>query len=587
MPPIGRRDLLKGTGALVAARRAGVPAPAARAQDPPFPWGVASFDPTPDGVLLWTRVVPDPGGRPVRLRWVLAADEGLADEVATGTVDVDGATDHCAVVEVTGLPPHGIWWYAFTTDGGARSPVGRTRTMPADVVDRLRLAVVSCSRFASGGFAAYRALSEREVDLVVHVGDYIYEDGGAGERAHEPPTRLRSVDQYRARYAQHRLDPDLQALHQRHPMAAVWDDHEVAGNAWRDGAADHDPAVDGPWLDRLLAAAQAHEEWLPGRTRRSPADGRLQAWRSLSLGGLAELVVLDTRTWARDRQPTTAAEVGGPPAGGAPGSARTLLGEDQAAFVRARLRPEDPSTRSPWLLLANQVMFHPLAVPVPLDALAGAVEDAGFVVVDGDALNPDQWDGYPQAREELSVAIGGQGGVVVLTGDVHSSWAWEGPANDGGRPAMVELVTPSVSAESLGDRLPLPAGTVEAALSGLSEDLSYVELTSHGYLVVDLDPERVQAEWWYVDPDAPGSQRFGAARVAPRAVPMHLTEVAEPRPDPVATTTTTTTTSSTTTRVPSRSPADDDGPPIGAVAAGVAAVVAAVAGAVAVRRRVT
>jgi alkaline phosphatase D len=567
---------LAGAGALAAARAVG---PAGgrlrRAADPPFEWGVASFDPTADSVLLWTRVTPGPAGEE-RLQWVVGRDQDLTDVVASGQVAVGATSDHCAIVDATGLEPATTWWYAFSTDEGARSAVGRTRTMPAGAAARVRLGVVSCSRYASGGFAAFAALADREVDLIVHLGDYIYEDGLAGARAHEPPERLRSLEQYRARYAQHRRDPDLQHLHARHPMVAVWDDHDVAGNAWRDGALGHDPATDGSWHERLVAAGQAHEEWLPGRTVRG-ADGRLRAWRTLPLGGLAELVVLDTRTWGRDRQPTSAAEVGGPPPGAEPGSTRRMLGDDQVRFVAERLRRRDgPADRPVWTVLANQVMFHPLRVPVPVESLTAQVEAAGFLVVDGDAVNPDQWDGYPQAREELSVAMGGAGGVVMLTGDAHSSWAWEGPANDGGQPVMVELVAPSVTSESLASRLPIPAAAVEGVLRGLDSELSYVELSSHGYLLVELTPERVHAEWWHVDPNVPGSQQLGAARAAPRTVPMHLTEVADPLPDPVA--------STATTEAPPAEASDDD-VPAAAIGAAGAALVAATAAVIAVRRR--
>lgn len=586
MSGIDRRQFLAGAGALTALpaarQRSGLTRGAA--QQSPFEWGVASFDPTDETVLLWTRVAP--GTEPVRLSWVLARDPDLADVVASGRVEVGAASDHCAVVEATGLPPGGTWWYGFTNEADVRSPVGRTRTMPRETVDRLRLGVVSCGRFASGGFAAYRALAEREVDLVVHLGDYIYDDGRGGVRTHEPPERLLTLRQYRARYAQHRADPDLQALHARHPVVAVWDDHEISSNAWRDGAADHDPAVDGPWLARLLAAAQAHEEWLPGRTSRNAADGRLRAWRSLSLGGLAELVVLDTRSWARDRQPTTAAEVGGPAPGGPPGSARTMLGDDQAAFVAERLQPPGhPAERRPWTVLASQVMFHPLRVPVPGESFIDSIEAAGFLVLDGEATNPDQWDGYPQAREQLSVAMGGQGGVVVVTGDAHSSWAWEGPANDGGQPVMVELVAPSVSSESLADRLPVPAGVVESVLSGLDDDLSYVELSSHGYLLVDLDETRVQGEWWYVDPADPATHRFGAARQAPITVPMHLTTVVEPTRDPAPTTTTPTSTTTTAAGPTTSDVSDDGGLPLRTIGVGAGVAAAALGAAMALRRR--
>ena len=569
MPALDRRRVLQGLGALVVAPALS-PRPALERGGPgggAFASGVASFDPTADGVLLWTRVTSlEPR---VTLRWTVAEDEGLTRIVRTGTARAEAEADHCVTVPVDGLPPGRTWWYGFEAPGGQRSPVGRTRTMPAGPAERVRLGLVSCSRYAAGGFAAYRALAEREVDLVVHLGDYIYEDGRADARAHDPPEELRTLEQYRRRYAQHRLDPDLQALHARHPMVSVWDDHELADNAWSGGARAHDDAIDGPWPDRRQAATTAHEEWVPGRTRRRE-DGRLEAWRALALATDVELLVIDTRSW-RDEVPRDAAAVEA-------SEDRTILGEAQRAWLLDRLaRPERPA----WTLVANQVMYHPLRVPLPGGVLASQVEEAGFLVVGDEAVNPDQWDGYAAEREAVSTAMGGRGGVVVLTGDVHSSWAWEGPANDGGQPAMVEVVAPSVTAESLGDRLPAPAALVETALRGLDAELSHVDLSQHGYAVVELGPDDLQAEWWYVEVDDPASQTFGAARRAPRSVPMRLTEVDGPRPDPVPTTAP----PSTTTTAPV-APRRDDGFELPwPLAGGAAAVAATVAAAVALRRR--
>ena len=505
--PVGRRQVVAGLGALavapVAARIEGPPLLAQGTTDP-FGWGVASFDPARSSVLLWTRARPGDGA-PVALRWQVFADEGLAEAAVDGTATATVDEDHCVTVEATGLPAGRTWWYRFElADGSARSPVGRTRTLPEGRVERLRVAAVSCSRYAAGGFAAYRALADRELDLVLHLGDYVYEDGASGIRAHDPPEELRTLEQYRRRYAQHRADPDLQALHARDPMVAVWDDHELAGNAWRDGAAAHDEAVDGPWADRRRAATRAHGEWLPGRTRTGPED-RLEPWRALEVGDLAEVLVLDTRSW-RDRPAATAPELtdGGP---------RSLLGPAQRAWLDDRLRRTD---RPPWVLVANQVMFHPLRVPIPSQDLAAQVEASGFLVVAGQAVNPDQWDGYAAEREAVVAAIGDRGGVVVLTGDVHSSWAWEGPAADGdGRPSMVELVTPSVSSTSLGDRLPVSPTLLEAALGAVDPDLAFVELTRHGYLVADLGPDELR-------PSGGGSTpRTRRRRPSGRAGPPH------------------------------------------------------------------
>lgn len=574
MAELDRRRFLAAAGAfgvLPATHRLRVPTRGQPA-GAPFSCGVASFDPTPAGVLLWTRVDPDDRG-PAELTWTVGADAALTEVVDTGTITVDGAGDHCATVPVE-LEPDRTYWYAFATVDGARSAIGRTRTLPVDGDRPIRLGVASCSRFAAGGFAVYRALAEREVDVVVHLGDYIYEDGRDGERPHEPGEPLLRLDQYRARYAQHRADPDLQALHARHPMVAVWDDHEVAGNAWRDGAPSHDEAEDGPWLDRLLAAGQAHEEWVPGRTARSDRDGRLQAWRHISLGPMAELVVLDTRTWGRDRQASTTEELDT--------DGRSMLGADQAAFVADRLQREG---RPPWVVLANQVMLHPLRVPVPSPALRGSIEDAGFLVHEGRAVNPDQWDGYASARDELVAAAGPSGGVLVLTGDVHSSWAWEGPSPPEQPAAMVEVVTPSVTSASFAERLPVPADLVESGLQALDDDLSFVEIANHGYVVVELGPDDVHAEWWHVEPSDPSTQRFAAARRAPRAAPMTLSEIDEPRPDPAPATPLPPSTTSTEAPV-ADAPSGEEPSDLPRVGGAVAAVVAAAAGAlVALRRR--
>lgn len=578
MPNLGRRRFLAGLGATATVAPV---APLVRrpvqeggtAAAAPFQWGVGTFDPTPSSVLLWTRLDPAAAaGRDATLTWVLARDEALTDVVGSGEVVARADAGHCATVAVDDLPDGGRWWYRFTAPDGRPSPVGRTCTLPREPA-RLRLAVTSCARYADGGFAVYRAVADHDVDLVVHLGDYVYEDGFSGERDHDPPRPLRTLADYRTRYAQHRLDPDLQALHARHPMVATWDDHDIAGNAWRDGAAMHDDRRDGPWGDRVAAATQAFGEWLPGRTSRAD-DGRVQAWRALELGTLADLVVLDTRLWGRDRQVRSSEELAADEDGRVH---RELLGEDQAAFVADRLGRDG---RPPWVLLANQVMLHPLRLPVPTPGLRSQLEDAGYVFVDGNAVNPDQWDGYPGARARLLDAVGDRGGVVVLTGDVHSSWAWEGPAKEGRDPRMVELVTPSVSSATFADRIPVPPDLVQLGLRTLERDLAHVELSSHGFVLVDLTEDEVVAEWWHVDPSSAGSQHFQTARSAPREPPMRLTEVFEP------------TGPRTGPEQPvegaggaGRSRSTGDDPPWPVVGVGATAAAAAVAALVAVRRR--
>ena len=276
------------------------------ADDNSFRHGVASGDPLPDGVLLWTRWTPPAAVRPesVDVGWQVALDAGFDDVVAKGTAATGPDDDYTVKVDVGDLDPATTYWYRFQGPGadGALSPVGRTRTAPAfgaPVAD-MRLGLVSCASLPAGRFHAYRNLAGRDVDLVVHVGDYIYENDRHARtvvRLHQPRPAAVSLAHYRARHAQYKADPHLRALHARHPIVAVWDDHEFAGGSWRDGAAHHDDTQDGPWSERKAAAIRAYREWMPVRW---PGDGD-RVYRSLHWGDLVDLAMLDTRLVGRDR----------------------------------------------------------------------------------------------------------------------------------------------------------------------------------------------------------------------------------------------------------------------------------------------
>ncbi|MET0901914.1 MAG: alkaline phosphatase D family protein, partial [Acidimicrobiales bacterium] len=301
-----------------------------------FRHAVASFEPTSRAVLLWTRVCE--GVHDVE--WTVAADPSMADVVTTGRTRTSAERDHTVVVDVTDLAPATTYWYRFRARG-TDSPVGRTRTLPATGFDPFRLATVCCARYSVAPLGVYRALAEREVDLVLHLGDYIYEDDGAdGPRAHDPPRAATSLDDYRRRIAQIRADPDAQALHLRHPMVTIWDDHDLADNAWRDGAKHHDDDVHGPWPSRVTAAARARQEWLPARL--PEPDDPLTTWRSMLVGDLAELLLLDTRLRGRDRQ------AGDDESPDLDDPRRSLLGDEQRTWLRARLGSE----KRPWTVVA-------------------------------------------------------------------------------------------------------------------------------------------------------------------------------------------------------------------------------------------
>jgi alkaline phosphatase D len=364
----------------------------------PFTHGVASGDPQPARVLLWARARPGNGG-PVDLRWQVARDRGLAQVVASGEATAEAEGDHVVIVDAEGLVPGTTYFFGFEA-GGSRSPVGRTRTLPAGRVDRVRFAVFSCAKYSAGYFNALGRIADRDdLDFVLCLGDYIYEysnrDKGLGPdigRPMDPDHRCVRLEDYRTRYAQARGDRDLQRMHLRHPVIALPDDHEMADNAWRGGAKKHDPRRHGDWGARKAAALRAWREWLPARL---PPDEPTRLYRSFSLGDLADLILADTRT-RRDRQ-AHAPESEDPD--------RTLLGSDQRGWLTDRLA----GSTAAWRLLANQVLVAqvksdllPDEVDRPLSAISMLDQSDG-------GPQPDYWDGYPAERRRLLEAIRGIG----------------------------------------------------------------------------------------------------------------------------------------------------------------------------------
>ncbi|MGI8985084.1 MAG: alkaline phosphatase D family protein [Acidimicrobiales bacterium] len=440
-----------------------------------FRHGIASADPLPDGVLLWTRCTTD-AGSPVSVGWWIGVTPDHV--VARGTAEASPAGDYTVHVDVTGLEPATDYRYGFTF-GDDASPVGHTRTAPAGAGGEeapLRIGVASCSYWSCGFFNAYANMAARDLDLVVHVGDYIYENdtfsySRRAMRAHRPAGRLLTLAQYRARYAQYRTDPDLQALHARHPMSAVWDDHELAGGAWADGAYAHNPDLDGPWEERRRAAVQAYREWMPLRRA-----GQESVYRALRLGPLADLVLLDTRLVGREqpvlntRRP--AWRVGDEPRG--------LLGEDQWRWL------EDAASASTarWLLIGNQVMLAPAR---------------GLDLAGGIGLNPGQWDGYPAERRRLYDLLrrsGWASDVAVLSGDIHSSWAADLPVG-------AEFVSPSVTTDNFVrtalPRVPGLPALARRLLLWQNPHLRMVDLHHHGYVTLDVTAAPIQGDLWHFE----------------------------------------------------------------------------------------
>jgi len=470
-------------------------------RSPAFLHGVASGDPLHDRVILWTRVTPSRLNGSVAVQWRIARDQGLRNPVAAGAVVTDVTRDFTVKVDAGGLEPGRTYYYGFTCEG-VRSPRGRTRTLPVGVVDSLRFAFVSCSNYPYGYFNAYRRIAERhDLDFVLHLGDYIYEYALgeysnpllAGLRDVTPASEILSLADYRLRHALYKTDPDLQEMHRQHPVISVWDDHESANDAWRDGAENHNPELgEGEWRLRKQAAIRAYDEYMPIRSDRGGLD---RIYRRFGVGQLADLVLLDTRLHGRDLQ---AAFKGAPvlPINDPTiaDANRSLLGFDQEAWLYQELS-QSKSRGARWRFLGQQVMMAQLSAP----GTNGTT-----------TLNPDQWDGYAPSRARLfrHLADNRIDNTVVLTGDIHSGWCndlafdpWDptgayDPVT--GRGVIgVEFVSPAVSSPG---PIPNPAEAepTAAVVRATSPHMKYVDLYRRGYGLVDVDAERVQGEIWHV-----------------------------------------------------------------------------------------
>jgi alkaline phosphatase D len=480
---LSRREFLMGTAGaslvLPASLRA-VTVPAAPGSTA-FRHGVASGDPLPDRVMLWTRV--SAAAESVDVKWQIASDPTLTKVVSRGEVRTGAARDYTVKVDAGGLQPGHTYYYAFSA-GPERSPTGRTRTLPA-AADRIRLAVVSCSNYPYGFFNVYGRVAARpELDAVLHLGDYTYEfengrygDGAALNRLPAPLGETITLADYRERYAIYRTDPDLQEAHRQHPFITVWDDHELANNAWRDGAQNHQPASEGDWAARRSAAYRAYLEWMPVREQ-SGASPLL--YRSFRFGSLADLIMLDTRA-IRDEQvaPDNIAGLADPK--------RTILGAAQEQWCFGELRRSQRRGAS-WRLLGQQVLF------------------ARMTPLGRQVRNADTWDGYQAARERVLDVIAGDriDNVVVLTGDVHSSWAMDVPrspwddyrAQTGERSLAVEFSTPAISSPP-----PFSDGQGReraAALKVMLPHLKFMDGEHRGYVLLDVTADRVRTDYMFV-----------------------------------------------------------------------------------------
>ena len=478
-----------------------------------FEHGVASGDPLDDRVILWTRVSGIERDE-VDVRWQVAADPSFDEVVAEGRQATDASRDYTVKVDAAGLPAGRQLYYAFDCDG-VRSPVGMTRTLPVGAVDSARFAVVSCSNYPYGYFHVYRDIARRDdLDAVLHLGDYIYEYGlgeYATERAEhlgrvpDPVTALVTLDDYRRRHAQYKADPDSRAMHARHPLIAVWDDHELANDAWKDGAQNH--AVEqGDWGERRDAAIQAWLEWMPVRVSHGRAATR--TYREFRFGDLAALIMLDTRMIGRDRQPDAGPDVTPESVEAAMRDpSRRLLGAEQEAWLKSALERGRSAT---WQLIGQQVMVSPTRSPdlEPLldlerESLLSpeAIERYIALSKNNPPMLLDTWNGYPVAREAFLGDLATLGrNPVVLSGDLHTSLAGDLVPRGADEAVAVEFMTGSVTSPGFAEYLPQkdPTGLAAATLA-INPSLRYMETERRGWLAVELSHEACTAAWHLVD----------------------------------------------------------------------------------------
>jgi alkaline phosphatase D len=430
-----------------------------------------------DKVIIWTRVTPTHVGE-VKVNWKMATDSQLSTIAQSGTITTNSDKDYTVKIDVTGLQPSTTYYFQFEALGG-KSVIGRTKTTGTTDNNPVKLAVVSCSNFEAGYYNAFARIAARDdLDAVIHLGDYIYEyqpdyyGDKSLDRKHLPAKEITSLSDYRTRYAQYRLDKDFQKVHQMHPFITIWDDHEIANNAYNEGAQNHQPE-DGDYKTRKEIAKQVYFEWLPVRDNASK-----EIYRNISFGNTIDLIMLDERLTGRTYPVDSVDQKEFKEA------TRTMLGQKQLTWFENQLK----NSTATWKVIGNQVIFSPLNI-----------SKLGF----GTPINLDAWDGYPYERSKISQFIEDNQikNVIITAGDTHSSWAFEVPSDKNPKNAIaIEFGTPSItSANSNESRAEEEVIAAENALQKLNPHLKYTNLRDHGYLLLNLTQDNATAEWYFVD----------------------------------------------------------------------------------------
>ncbi|WP_394133820.1 alkaline phosphatase D family protein [Vibrio parahaemolyticus] len=496
-----------------------------------FEHGVASGDPTQTQVIIWTRVTT--AASYVDVSWQVASDMEFSNVVQSGVFTTDTGRDFTVKVDVQNLNANSQYYYRFMV-GEMMSEVGQTQTLPEDGVEKASMAVVSCANYPAGYFHVYREIlnqhEQSPFDVVLHLGDYIYEYGAGGYASEdaaalgrEPSkgTECITLDDYRKRYAQYRQDADLQALHAKLPMIAVWDDHELANDTWKNGAENHQDD-EGSFIDRRAAAAAAWTEWLPVREN---TFSNMLIYRQFSFGNLVNLMMLDTRLVGRDKPldyfslsaPTMEA-IGGLVAQ-ARSADRELLGTEQLAWLMNEFNTHDAK----WNVLGQQVLMSRMELPSSVmtamfqlftsteekktEALLAVNTAITGYLADPSAdpislpYNLDAWDGYYVEREKVyQLAKASSGNFVCLAGDTHNAWASE-LKDVSNNPIGVEFATSSVSSPGLEEYLaldPVAIAQMEYTLPHLVSELQWADIKQRGFMRVTFTADAAQSTWYLV-----------------------------------------------------------------------------------------
>lgn len=478
-----------------------------------FTHNVASGEPGPDSMLLWTRYVPAGDGGVTTLQAEVALDQAFAKVVAGGVVRTGAYRDWTAKITVDGLRPGTVYWYRFVAPDGSKSPIGRTKTLPVGPVSRFGLAVFSCSNLPNGYFNAYgHAAARQDLDLWLHTGDYIYEYGVGSTREGDwaqgrkeqlaPVTEILALADYRLRYASYRADPDLQRLHQMAPMVALWDDHESANDSWEGGAQNHQPDKEGDWNVRRAAAMQVYREWMP------VSD---EPWKAYPIGALATLYRTESRLLGR----TKPADLGAAFKAADPDAAlkafrdgawrdpsATMLGSTQESWLAHEMKASSKA----WQLVGMGTILGRTVMPrEAVDWLRPEVADkkvAGYrnnirAAQQGVPMWMDRWDGYPAARSRLlKAAQAADTDLVMLSGDSHNAWAY-GLVEDG-RPAGVEFAGQAVTSNGMEGDMGADPKVVAQGFMAANPELKWADTSRRGYMMIEVTPKSVSGEWLFL-----------------------------------------------------------------------------------------